>query len=452
MTGEPLAIASLRQLPSGTLSEQKQPAYSLSTEQIMAIGRDPRCQIVLDSTIYGSVSRRHVEIRPTDTTAHGRPTWWVCDLNSSNGTYLNGRRLRGCRVLKAGDRISLGQNGPEFVFDYCSPPSPLPAVMQTIDEIKPLSRSSRVPRNSVTFTQLFPIASTGGDLRQKAYLAPGVITVGFVVSLFVAVGNAVPFNLLLATYIALAAYYFVYRLCGKHKPWWVLLLAGLTTVLLLRSPVLPLFIVLFRHLLPGQVPEAGEPINFVVLLIRMFFGAGLMEELLKALPLLGFYLVGRLLPTPWKERIGISEPLDGILLGAASAVGFTLLETLGQYVPDMIQNTTLQLGDGPRQLMGLQLLIPRLLGSISGHMAYSGYLGYFVGLSVLNPRQSAIILGIGYFSSASLHALWNAMGSVSPFVLALVGILSYAFLGAAILKARTLSPTRSQNFATHIRR
>ena len=452
MTGKPPVIASLQQLPSGSLSAQKQPTYSLSTEQIMAIGRDPRCQVVLDSAVYGSVSRHHVEIRPTATTINGRPTWWVCDLNSSNGTYLNGKRLRGCRVLNGGDRVSLGHNGPEFVFDYCVPsPSP-PVVSQTVGAIKPVPLLPRVPRNSVTFTQLFPIASAGLDLHQKAYLAPAMITIGFVVSLFVAVGNAVLFNLLLATYIALAAYYFVYRLCGKHKPWWVLLSAGLTTVLLLRSPMLPLFLVLFRQVLPGQVPEAGEPMNFVVLLIRMFFGAGLMEELLKALPLLGFYILGRLLPTPWKEQVGISEPLDGILLGAASAVGFTLLETLGQYVPDIIQNTTLQIGDGPRQLMGLQLLIPRLLGSIAGHMAYSGYFGYFIGLSVLKPKQSAAILGIGYLSAASLHALWNAIGSVSPFVLALVGILSYAFLGAAILKARTLSPTRSQNFATHVRR
>lgn len=451
MTGEPLTIASLRQLPSGAFSEQKQPTYPLSTEQVIEIGRDPRCQVVLDPTIHGSVSRRHAEIRPTATTENGRPTWWVCDLDSSNGTYLNGKRLRGCRVLKAGDRVSLGQNGPMFAFDYCLATSPPPsAASQTVKGIK-LPLIPQAPGN-VTFTQLFPIASAGLDLRQKAYLAPGIITVGFVVGLFAAVGNAVLFNLLLATYIALAAYYFVYRLCGKHKPWWVLLMVALSTVLLLRSPVLPFFIVLFRQVLPGQVPETGEPMNFLVLLIRMFFGAGLMEELLKALPLLGFYLLGRLLPTPWKERIGISEPLDGILLGTASAVGFTLLETLGQYVPDMIQNTTLQLGDGPRQLMGLQLLIPRLLGSISGHMAYSGYLGYFIGLSVLNPRQSVVILGTGYLSAASLHALWNAIGSVSPFVLALVGILSYAFLGAAILKARALSPTRSQNFATHVRR
>jgi RsiW-degrading membrane proteinase PrsW (M82 family) len=31
-----------------------------------------------------------------------------------------------------------------------------------------------------------------------------------------------------------------------------------------------------------------------------------------------------------------------------------------------------------------------------------------------------------------------------------VGVLSYAFLVAAILKARALSPNRAQNFATRI--
>jgi RsiW-degrading membrane proteinase PrsW (M82 family) len=266
--------------------------------------------------------------------------------------------------------------------------------------------------------------------------------------MFASVGQPVFFNLLLAVYLAGAAFYFVYRLCGKPKPWWVLLASTLTTSVLLITPILALFIFVFRGILPGSIPEQGEQVNVLSLFIRMFFGAGLMEELLKALPVLGAYFIGRLLPTPWRERIGVWEPLDGILLGTASAVGFTLIETLGQYVPGIIDNVTLQAGAGQGQLLGLQLLIPRILGSVAGHMAYSGYLGYFIGLSVLKPSQRWLILLIGYVCASALHALWNSTGFVSGLFLAVIGILSYAFLSAAILKARVLSPTRSQNFAT----
>ena len=269
-------------------------------------------------------------------------------------------------------------------------------------------------------------------------------------SLFVAVGNPPAFNFLLSAYLAGAAYYFIYQLCGKHKPWWVLLGTALATVLILLSPLLIGFILVFREILPGRLPAEGEQISFLPFLIRMFFGAGLMEELLKALPVLGAMLLGNLLKNPWRDRIGVWEPLDGILLGSASAVSFTLLETLGQYVPHIIQNVTLQAGPEAGQLVGLQLLIPRILGSAAGHMAYSGYLGYFIGLSALKPTKRWQILGVGYFSASALHALWNASGAVSVLLLALVGVLSYAFLVAAILKARALSPNREQNFATRI--
>jgi RsiW-degrading membrane proteinase PrsW (M82 family) len=456
MMGESLPIACLRQLPTQGKSDQRQPQYLLSADRLIAIGRDPQCQIVLDPMLYGSVSRRHVEVRPTAATPGKPVSWWICDLNSSNGTYLNGKRLRGCKVLKAGDRILLGHNGPEFIFDYQSEgtvaePTPSRYSDSPGDATIPPAPDWTAPdrEEQVTFTQLFPILSTGQDLTQKAYLVPGVITVGFVVSLFVAVGNSMAFNLLLAAYLALAAIYVVYRLCGKPKPWWILAATALATVGLLRSPLLPVFIFLFRTLLPGQVPKEGE--SFLVALIHMFFGAGLMEELLKVIPLLVLFMVGRLIPPPWNSRIGIWEPLDGILLGAASGMGFSLLETLGQYVPDIVQNTTLQAGDSLIELTGSHLLIARLLGGISGHVAYSGYFGYFVGLSVLKPKQSGIILLIGYLTAAGLHTLWNTMGPVSPVLLALVGGLSYAFLAASILKARSLSPTRSQNFATRLK-
>ncbi|AKG22950.1 PrsW family glutamic-type intramembrane protease [Calothrix sp. 336/3] len=423
--------------------------HTLFSSKEVVIGRDPSCQVVLDPMMYRMVSRRHAVVRPISGIVESESSWVICDLNSANGTYLNGQRLQSCQELVAGDRISLGADGPEFLFEYevnhqatvLNPPvgSALPGANY---------QSPNLP-DSVSFTQLFPIISTGKDLTRKAYLIPGILTVVFVVLMFATVGRPQANQVIVATYIAFAAYYFIYQLCGKAKPWWVLFGSVVATSLILLSPVLDLFIYVFRNLLPGSLPSNQESISFTEMLIRMFFGAGLMEELLKALPVIIAYAIGKNLPTPWREKIGVWEPLDGILLGTASAVGFTLLETLGQYVPQITQTVAQQAGVNSGQLVGLQLLIPRILGSVAGHMAYSGYLGYFIGLAVLKPSKSWQILLVGYLTSSGLHALWNATGSLlNGLLLVIVGVLSYAFLMAAILKARALSPTRSQNFAT----
>jgi RsiW-degrading membrane proteinase PrsW (M82 family) len=453
MTGSLSPSPVLRQLPLEDAIGQSETIYPLTGATEIVIGRDPRCQIILDSMVYGGVSRQHVKIDPMPYDYSS--SWRICDLDSANGTFVNGLRLQGCQTLKEGDRIVLGQSGPTFIFELHHSRMPL-GMSETYPETPPVSdgafASTRRPRSGnshdVTLSQLFPIVSTGRDLTQKAYLVPGILTVAFVVLMFVAVGNSLWFNLLLAAYIAGGAFYFVYQLCGKHKPWWLLVATGLITMMLLVSPMLDLFIFIFRGILPGAIPDGKPSGNFLTLLVQMFFGAGLMEELLKALPVLLFYFLGTKLRSPQREQIGVWEPLDGILLGTASAVGFTLLETLGQYVPNIINDVTLQAGNGSAELVGLQLLIPRILGSIAGHLAYSGYLGYFIGLSVLKPSHRWRILGIGYLTAAALHALWNASGSISFLILAVVGVLSYAFLTAAILKARALSPTREQNFAT----
>lgn len=451
MSGKDLHERFLRQLPrNGVASPQFSRRYLLSTTQEVVVGRDPNCEIVLDSGLYGMVSRRHAVVR-SQSPASDR--WLLCDLNSANGTYVNGQRLQECQELQSGDRITLGNDGAEFIFEYQIKYQPTHLPLRSATRSVGARQSTPKPLSSeygVSFTQLFPILSTGRDLTRKAYLIPGILTVIFVVLMFATVGQPEAYfnQILVATYLAGAAYYFVYQLCGKYKPWWVLLSSALAIVLILLSPLLPLFIFIFRGILPGSFPTAIESVSLPTLLLQMFFGAGLMEELLKALPVLGAYFLGRRLGSPWRERIGVWEPLDGILLGTASAVGFTLLETLGQYVPEVSRNVSLETGVGVGQLVGLQLLIPRILGSVAGHMAYSGYLGYFIGLSVLKPHKRWQILAVGYFSAAALHALWNSVGLFSSLLLAVVGVLSYAFLTAAILKARALSPTRSQNFAT----
>ncbi len=460
MTGTVPNLAYLRLLPAQAGVGSHPSYFLLSNTESILIGRDYRCQIVLDPSVYRSVSRRHAEITPVFgiESPTGMRFWQICDLNSSNGTYINKVRVENCQVLREGDRITLGQNGPEFVFEYRSQGEPLqpwqPSNLVEMEDLSyPTTPSAKTPTkrpaDSVSLTQLFPILSTGQELTRKAYLLPAIATILFVVFLFLAIGNPAMFNFLLATYLAGAAYYFIYQLCGKRKPWWLVLTVMLATALLLVSPVLDLFTFVFHQLLPGDLTNTNSSTNFLVLLIKMFFGAGLMEELLKALPVLLIYWLGTRLSPPWREQIGIWEPLDGILLGAATAVGFSLMETLGVYIPATYKSA-LGSGQDAAQLAGLQLLIPRVLGLVAGHMAYSGYFGYFIGLSALRQRQRKLILTIGYLSSAGLHTLWNAAGVLSPVFLAVVGMLSYAFLGAAILKARTLSPTRSQNFATRL--
>jgi signal transduction histidine kinase len=56
-----------------------------------------------------TVSRRHAEVRPS-----GR-AWCLEDLKSSNGTYLNGKRLEGPARLKHGDLIRMGST--VFIWD-----------------------------------------------------------------------------------------------------------------------------------------------------------------------------------------------------------------------------------------------------------------------------------------------------------------------------------------------
>ncbi len=72
--------------------------YALDGETTV-LGRAPECQIQLDSNM---VSRRHAQV------VREGNAYYVEDLGSGNGTFLNGKRLTGRTPLKAEDRLKLG--------------------------------------------------------------------------------------------------------------------------------------------------------------------------------------------------------------------------------------------------------------------------------------------------------------------------------------------------------
>ncbi len=74
----------------------------------VTMGRSRQSDIMVDDP---NVSRTHAEIRPRG------GSWVLTDLNSTNGTRLNGRRLQGPEVLKPGDEIELGTSLLTFTLE-----------------------------------------------------------------------------------------------------------------------------------------------------------------------------------------------------------------------------------------------------------------------------------------------------------------------------------------------
>jgi hypothetical protein len=64
------------------------------------VGRDAQSGIRLDHDEY--VSTRHARIEPRPEGA------WVDDLGSTNGTFVNGSKVKKGRIAKAGDVIKIG--------------------------------------------------------------------------------------------------------------------------------------------------------------------------------------------------------------------------------------------------------------------------------------------------------------------------------------------------------
>ncbi len=81
--------------------------------EVVRIGRDPICELVVSGERGEVVSGLHTRI------VHRNGKWWIDDLESRNGTFLNEDRLASdeARELPVGAVIGLGGRGPRYVVE-----------------------------------------------------------------------------------------------------------------------------------------------------------------------------------------------------------------------------------------------------------------------------------------------------------------------------------------------
>jgi len=354
-----------------------------------------------------------------------------------------------------------------------------------------------VQGTETTRSQLIPVITKWEEIGRKAQLGPIIFCIAayFALEFF---GSTKPivfkmadatgqlasprywiytswFLIELAFLLTAVSFYFIYRIVGKSKSWWILLAAFAFSAyfiwLMTTENDFGWLYDFFHVRLAGENGESER--SFV----QWVVGTGFFEEFVKAIPVFILVILSPFMSPSLRSKIGVEEPLDGILIGCAAAGGFAIAETLLQYLSHALVNGWIQTGanvvqtfyfkdpqlnaiirshpQNPDLLLavgrnvadttiGVPRLIVRSIDQAFGHMAYSGYFGYFIGLSVLRPGQRWKILAIGLVSAAIPHALWDwILGFDKAPLTAAVAVFSYAVLAAAILKAREISPNRS---------
>ena len=119
----------------------------LKADKAVVIGRSPSCDLPVPSS---RVSRRHAWVHREGA------QYAVSDLGSTNGTFVNDQQVNGARVLKAGDRIRVG----DHIITFCM--------------MEPTAGAITVDESSGEGTQIFN--GTGPALGQPQDALQGDLT------------------------------------------------------------------------------------------------------------------------------------------------------------------------------------------------------------------------------------------------------------------------------------
>jgi soluble lytic murein transglycosylase-like protein len=126
---------------------------------VTRVGRGPENDIVVDESPV--VSSGHLEIRQ-----HGEALR-LYDLNSTNGTYLNGERVREAELARS-CTIQLGINGPELAFEVSVIPAGTgPGQTVVVAPVSPPTQPERTARVHPRHEELLSRAVTQARLARR---------------------------------------------------------------------------------------------------------------------------------------------------------------------------------------------------------------------------------------------------------------------------------------------
>ncbi len=168
-------------LPIPTLIVQRQdkPDEELQWEQpVLTVGRDPTNDLVIDHKL---ASRRHARFERDDA------GFYVHDLDSTNGTYLNGQPISGTQLLRNNDEVGFVDTvvifrDPEATVKGM-PPIARQRVVEPEEELRVDSRSKEVylrgrlldpPLTAKEFQLLELLYQRKGEVISKEGIAQGV--------------------------------------------------------------------------------------------------------------------------------------------------------------------------------------------------------------------------------------------------------------------------------------
>ena len=163
----------------------------------------------------------------------------------------------------------------------------------------------------------------------------------------------------------------------------------------------------------GLLPFVGQVVFF-------FLIVGPVEEAVKLLAVRLY---------PYRDD-RFDAVIDGAVYGAAAGLGFATIEN-ALYI---VQNTEMVSGTLQAFSEGGDIAAVRALAG-PGHVIYSAFAGYYLGLAKFNPDDAGPIVLKGLLIATVIHAGYNTLaGSVTGLLSALYGVPQFvAFVGFVVV-------------------